>query len=247
MPWRDSVTPYGVFVSELMLQQTQVSRVLEKYIAFTHRFSDFTILARASLTDVYAYWQGLGYNRRARFLHESAKIISNQYDGVFPDDVEALDALPGVGPATAAAVSVYTFNTPRVFIETNIRTVFIHCFFQNQAEVDDSEIEPLVAASLMIDNPRDWYYALMDYGVYIKKNFPNPGRKSKQYKKQSPFKGSVREARGAVLRVLQLQPRSSIDEIICAAAIDQERIYTAIEGLQKDSMVAEDNGRYTIS
>lgn len=247
MPWRDSISPYGVFVSELMLQQTQVSRVLEKYKTFTNRFPDFSKLAEVSLAEVYPFWQGLGYNRRARFLHESAKIISTQYDGTFPDNIDALDALPGIGPATSAAISVYTFNTPRVFIETNIRSVFIHCFFQNQPEVDDSEIEPLVASSLMTDNPRDWYYALMDYGVYIKKNFPNPGRKSKQYKKQSPFKGSVREARGAVLRILQAQPQSSIDEIICAAAIEQERIYTAIEGLQKDLMVAEHNGMYSIS
>lgn len=246
MPWRDEISDYRVFVSELMLQQTQVNRVIEKFNTFVKRFPDFQTLADASLSEVYEYWQGLGYNRRARFLHESAGIICSQYQGRLPDDLQLLDDLPGIGAATAAAISVYTFNTPRIFIETNIRAVFIHCFYEDEEAVHDLEIFPLVEASLDNDNPRDWYYALMDYGVYIKKNFKNPSRKSKHYKKQSPFKGSIREARGEILRILQKNPASSFSTILSNTEIEEERIYKGLQGLVKDYMVAEKDGNYSI-
>lgn len=168
-PWRNVNDPYRVMISEIMLQQTQTYRVLPKYEQFIHEFSSFHSLAAASLRDVLSVWQGLGYNRRGKLLHEASQIIVTTYGGRLPDDQHVLVTLPGIGPATAASVSSFAFNKPTVFIETNIRSVFIHSFFSNEEKVSDRQIMPLVAQTLDHRNPREWYYALMDYGVMLKK------------------------------------------------------------------------------
>jgi len=129
MPWRQDTRPYFVLVSELMLQQTQVARVIPKFEAFIARFPNEKILANSSLTDVIQLWQGLGYNRRAKYLHDSAKMITHDFGGIFPEDEADILRLPGVGKNTAGAILVYAFNHPALFVETNTRTVFIHHFF----------------------------------------------------------------------------------------------------------------------
>ena len=204
LPWRETSDPYAVLVSELMLQQTQVSRVFPKFEAWMARFPDVRSLAEASLSEVLAFWNGLGYNRRAVYLQKAACEVCDRFGGNFPRSEEELRSLPGVGAYTAGAVSAFAFGTPSVFIETNIRTVFIHRFFSDiQEKIDDSQILPLVRQTLDRENPREWYYALMDFGAELKRTVPNPGRKSKHYAKQSKFEGSFRQAlsaRGFVLR-----------------------------------------------
>ena len=127
--WRDNPDPYQVFVSEVMLQQTQTQRVIEKFAEFIERFPSFQVLADAPLVAVLATWQGLGYNRRGRFLHQAAQKIVTDHGGILPDNTVLLEELPGIGPATAASLAAFAYNRPTVFIETNIRAVYIHFFF----------------------------------------------------------------------------------------------------------------------
>jgi A/G-specific adenine glycosylase len=200
--WRFSADPYHIVVSEIMLQQTQTYRVEGKFEQFVALFPTFDHLARAPLRDVLAAWQGLGYNRRGLALHKLAHEVTTAYGGFIPPSSELLVALPGIGKATAASICAFAFNKPTLFIETNIRSVFIYFFFKNRSNVADKEILPLVELTLDYENPRQWYYALMDYGVMLKKNLPNPSRKSAHYTKQSKFEGSERQIRGLILKAL---------------------------------------------
>ena len=202
MPWRETRDPYRILVSEIMLQQTQVDRVRGKYEAFLSAFPDVAALASAPLDRVLAAWQGLGYNRRAVALHRSARILRSEHHCLIPNDTAALVALPGIGAATAGSIRAFAFNEPVVFIETNIRRVFIHEFFPGREAVADDELLPFVAAALVRRSPRDWYYALMDYGTALARQVPNPNRRSRTYTRQSRFEGSDRQLRGAILRVL---------------------------------------------
>lgn len=202
MPWRETRDPYRILVSEIMLQQTQVSRVIDKYKLFVSAFPDFDALAAAPLSRVYKVWQGLGYNRRALALTKIAKIVADRYGGQLPRAPEDLAGLPGVGPATASSIAAFAFNAPVAFVETNIRTVFIHFFFKNRTNVTDAEIMPLVTKSLYAAQPRIWYWALMDYGVMLKKSGKDKNSRSAHYVKQSRFEGSRRQVRGMVLKLL---------------------------------------------
>ncbi len=202
LPWRRSVTPYRVVVSEIMLQQTQVGRVAEKFDIFIKQFPSFASLAEASVADVLRAWQGLGYNRRALALKKIADIVVRDCKGTVPSDPAELEKLPGIGTATAGSIAAFGFNKPVVFIETNIRRVFIHFFFPKKKSVHDNEIIPLVQVALNRKNPRAWYSALMDYGAMLAKKVENPNRKSAHYAKQSRFEGSDRQVRGRILKLL---------------------------------------------
>lgn len=202
LPWRKTHDPYHILVSEIMLQQTQVDRVIPKFEEFLKTFPTMTSLVSASASKLLTHWKGLGYNRRALNLQRACGKILSDHDGVFPADPKKIDELPGVGHYTARAVAVFSFNTPQVFIETNIRRVFIHYFFQDQATVSDDELLPLIKKALYVKNPRLWYGALMDYGALALKNIPNPNLKSSQYSKQSRFEGSRRYARAKILDCL---------------------------------------------
>ena len=201
-PWRETFDPYEILVSEIMLQQTQTDRVIPKYEAFLRAFPDITALSAASSSDVLKLWQGLGYNRRALYLHQAAKKLMSDFQGTIPSGKESLVSLPGVGEYTASAIRVFAFEIPDIVLETNIRTVFIHHYYEDVFSVSDREIRALVDKTCDVSNPRDWYYALMDYGAYIKSILPNPNRRSVHYTKQSKFEGSDRQIRGAVLRYL---------------------------------------------
>ena len=213
LPWRQDVGnaswPYRVLVSEFMLQQTQVNRVILKYNQWLEVFPTIESVATATLADCLRLWNGLGYNRRAKFLFETCRIIQQQYDGNVPTHVDDLVRMPGIGKNTAAAIAVYAYNQPHKFIETNIRTVYIHSFFPNQDIVSDSEIAQFVNATLDTNNPRKWYWALMDYGAYLKQSSAGNIQKSKHYIKQSKFKDSNRQLRGAVIRALTSGQKSS--------------------------------------
>ncbi|MCA9369395.1 A/G-specific adenine glycosylase, partial [Candidatus Woesebacteria bacterium] len=206
LPWRNTTDPYKILVSELMLQQTQVERVITKYLAFLETFPSTKVLAQASLAEVLSLWQGLGYNRRAKFLWQTAQKVHTELEDTFPSTADELQKLPGIGPYTATAISTFAFNNPEVVIETNIRSIYIYHFFPKRTNVEDAELLPLIEATIYTNNPREWYAALMDYGSHLKKIFPNPSRNSKHHTKQSRFEGSPRQVRGEIIRYLTQHP-----------------------------------------
>lgn len=245
-PWRNIDDPYKVVLSEVMLQQTQTYRVEPKYHAFLALLPTLHDLAAVDLRTVLSLWQGLGYNRRGKFLHEMAQEIVRNYGGIIPNNPELLVQLPGIGKATANSICAFAFNKPTVFIETNIRAVYIHIFFSGRTDVHDNELLPLVAATVDQQNPREWYYALMDYGVYLKKTLPNPSRKSKHHVKQSAFEGSDRQIRGALIR--ELTKHESIDrsELINVVSNDFDRSNSILERLAAEKLVSIDNNKVSI-
>lgn len=241
MPWRRDTQPYYVLVSEIMLQQTQVDRVTPKFEAFIEAFPTIKALAEADLADVLLLWSGLGYNRRAKFLHQAARMIQDEFGGVFPTTRDGLIKLPGVGENTTGALLAYSFNEPVVFIETNIRTVYFHHFFADDTLVSDKQLREVVATTLDQEHPREWYWGLMDYGTYLKKQGVGRNDKSSHYKRQAPLKGSVREVRGQILRSLSGGERTLSE--LRADVLADERFDRALAGLQKDGLVAQTSNR----
>jgi A/G-specific adenine glycosylase len=247
MPWRNTTDPYQILVSEIMLQQTQVERVTKKFSEFIRAFPDFSALASAPLTEILAVWQGMGYNRRAISLQKCAIRIVNEFKGVLPSDVEILATFPGIGRATASSIAAFAFNLPVVFIETNIRRVFIHFFFAATEEVHDEEILPLVKKTLYRENPRIWYWALMDLGTDLKKTVPNPNRRSVHYVKQTPFEGSDRKIRGALLHLFLKQQLMDENEILGCVAEEPDRVKKILGDLENEGFVKRRNNHYLLS
>lgn len=241
MPWRDDTRPYYVLVSELMLQQTQVDRVIPKFKAFIAALPTIEALAAAPLSTVLGLWSGLGYNRRAKYLYEAAQKVVSDFGGVFPDSMAALVTLPGVGPNTAGAILAYSFNQPVVFIETNVRTVYFHHFFQDAMAVTDASLRERVAATVDTEHPREWYWALMDYGTSLKKQGLGANNKSAHYKKQSPLKGSLREVRGLILKALA-QSDTPYDDLKRLMP-DDDRFSIALEALKSEGIVKQSDDR----
>lgn len=231
LPWRRTADPYRLLVSEFMLQQTQVERVVLWYERFLASFPDFAALARAPLREVLLAWQGLGYNRRALALQQTAVRVVAEFGGRLPAEAEALRTLPGVGEATAGALLAFAFNQPAVFLETNIRRVYLHFFFPARGRVRDRELLPLVAQTLDRDCPRRWYWALMDYGSWLKQHAPNPNRRSAHYQKQSPFENSDRQLRSRILRMLLKESPLAQEEVERAAGQSPARVRDLIRGL----------------
>lgn len=247
-PWRRNINPYRVLVSEIMLQQTQVSRGEVKYKEFLKRFPSFRVLAQASNADVLAAWQGLGYNRRALYLKKAAEIVVKEYKGKLPDSAVLLMRLPGVGPYTAGAVCAFAFNKPVVFIDTNVRRVFIHHFFDDKVAISDAELTPLVEATLDENNAREWYSALMDYGSMLGLREENANKRSAHYVKQSTFKGSARQVRGKIIKLLTGNKRQATwKELESMLGEDIARICVAVRGLEKDGLVRVVRGRVQLA
>jgi len=211
--WRKQITPYKILVSEVMLQQTQVSRVAAKYKEFIKTFPNLPTLAKASPAAILAVWSGLGYNRRALYLKRAAEMAVAEYGGKLPKNHEQLVLLPGVGKNTAGAILAYAYNLPAIFIETNIRRTYIHHFFPGQKNISDAQLMPVIEETLDAKNPRKWYWALMDYGSFLGTVVENPNRQSKQYAKQSKFEGSLRQLRGKILKYLLEKKRISSKEL----------------------------------
>lgn len=212
-PWRNIDDPYQVLVSEIMLQQTQVNRVVGYWDRFLKLFPTIDALASAETALVLEQWQGLGYNRRALALKRCAEICSENHQGSLPESYDELLALPGIGPATAAGVCAFAYQVPSVYLETNVRAVFIHELFPTAEMVRDTEIQPLVEKTCSQENPRAWYYALLDYGAYLKQGSANPSRKSAHYARQSRFEGSRRQKRAEILRCVLAKPGIGADEL----------------------------------
>lgn len=248
LPWRlpeddGSFDPYKIWVSEIMLQQTQVIRCIPIYRKLIYRYPTVFDLAAAPLSDVLVAWNGLGYNRRAKYLHQAAQMVVQDFGGTFPHDPLQLTKLPGVGKNTAAAIAAYAFNEPVVFVETNIRTVFIHHFFKDDTGIPDTAILELVGQTLDRQNPRIWYWALMDYGSFLKKSVGNLNTLSKHYTKQSPFQGSRRQIRGQVLRLLAGGPQPSAK---LKRQIPDERLDVVLAELTAEGFIGREGSTYQL-
>ncbi len=209
-PWRATRDSYLILVSEVMLQQTPVARVLLKYRVFIEHFPTMEALARAPFKAVLSVWQGLGYNRRALFLHHLAQIVVHKHRPALPRTVEQLQGLPGIGQSTAAAVCAFAYNVPVVFCETNIRSVYLHCFFRGKTGISDRQLLPIIEQTLDRQDPRTWYYALFDYGAMLKEKYENPSRASLHYARQSPFEGSRRQVRAQTIAFVLDHPGSTL-------------------------------------
>lgn len=245
-PFREKIEPYHVLVSEIMLQQTQTSQVSEKFLNFINLFPNYNALAEAPLDAVLKAWQGLGYNRRAIALKKIAALIIEKHDGKLPESIKTLKSFPQIGEATASSIAAFAFNKPTKFIETNIRRVYIYFFFPKQKKVDDKDIIPLVEETVDNENPREWYYALMDYGVMLKKTHPELTRRSTHYKKQKPFKGSNREIRGTVLKTMLKFKRLSEAELLEKLKFKEERIKKVLQQLTKEGFIKKENSTYLV-
>lgn len=224
LPWRHVDDAYAVLVSEVMLQQTQVTRVERFWRRFLAAFPTIDALAAASTSDVLEMWQGLGYNRRALALKRAADECSARFGGQLPRAYDQLVALPGIGPATAAGVRAFAWQLPGVYLETNVRAVFLHELFPHDEKVPDRQLIPLVEATCPptpsaerlsspafrapdpLASPRDWYYALLDYGAHLKATGANPTRRSAHYTRQSAFEGSRRQKRAWITRRVLASP-----------------------------------------
>lgn len=247
LPWRLTRDPYAVLVSEVMLQQTQVARVVPYYERWLDAFPVPDALAAAPLDAVLERWQGLGYNRRALALKRSAERIASAHGGVVPHDYQALISLPGVGHATASAVLAFAWGDAHPYIETNIRAVFLHEFFADADDVPDRALMPIVEAALDRDDPRSWHYALMDYGVHLKRTVPNPSRRSRHHVRQSRFEGSHRQLRARLVRAVMAEPGGDADILSGVVSRPVEDVERALDELTAEGFLAEEDGRYRIA
>jgi len=235
LAWRETRDPYAILVSEIMLQQTQVSRVEGYYERFLKQFPNFRTLAKAKNESVLRAWAGLGYNRRAILLKRLAEAVVKDFHGELPEDRRTLESLPGIGKGTSGSLLAFVFNKPEIFIETNIRRVFIHFFFPRKKMVTDSEIMRYMERTIDRKNPREWYWALMDYGSSMTATgsgiSANPNRRSAHYKKQTPFSGSDRELRGKILRIALRSrkiPVKSLYNVLNAPKLRIEKVLAAL-------------------
>lgn len=334
LPWRRTHDPYEIWLSEVMLQQTQVARVETRWAEWLDRFPSVFALAEAGTAEVLAAWQGMGYNRRALALKAAAEEVVRTYDGVFPTGVKELTALPGIGPATAQGIRSFAFDLPGVYLETNVRTVLLHHLFPDVPSVPDKELVPLVRATCpdggacvlenalgggdahgltggsadgaardgasgsarsnarggkggvgrvpardgvssevrgevnpfatpqdAQDTPRVWYYAMLDYGAYLKKTVPNPSRRAKAYTRQSRFEGSRRQKRAEIVRqLLDAQARgegrdlaslvtslNALEQAAGRSAVERDLVSSILEDLAREGFCREQGGVWRIA
>lgn len=246
MPWRQDPQLYNVLISEMMLQQTQVERVYDKYQQFMEAFPTMESLAGADLQAVVALWSGLGYNRRAKYVRDAAIGIMNRQDTQNKWSREELERLPGIGPGTSGAIMTYAYNKYAPFIETNVRTVYIHHFYRDSNDISDAAIMELVRATVDRHDPRQFYWALMDYGTILKQRGYGYVSKSSHYRRQTPLEGSVRQVRGDIVRALHSEAVMSVDELRAATSSD-ERFDPALTGLVRDGLVQKVRRGYQIA
>ena len=247
LPWRHTFSPYHILVSEIMLQQTQVERVIPFYWRFLEKFPTVQRLANAPLSEVIKVWQGLGYNRRAQKLYLAAQEIVGHYRGSFPKTAEQIALLPGVGSYTAHAVAAFAFNRDGIFIETNIRTAVIHHFFDDKENISDEQIAKVLEQVSPKGKSREWYSALMDYGAYLKRSGISHNARSKKYVKQSKFVGSLREARGTILRELARGAASPVHLIELLDASRRAQMRTALQALGMEKLIERRGTKYTLA
>jgi A/G-specific adenine glycosylase len=239
LPWRGTDNPYHILVSEIMLQQTRVERVKDYYLRFIQTFPDFFALASAAVPEVMQEWSGLGYNRRAMALRETARMVVQDHRGILPRDIEVLRTFPGIGDTTAAAIVAFAFQHPSVFIETNIRTVFLFCFFSDRKMVGDREILSLIRATLPLSNPREWYYGLMDIGAMLKKECSIPKCRG-SCRPRPRFEGSDRQARGRILSMLLDSTRLNERDLQKGLDLPPARLKKLLTELEDEGFLAHE-------
>ena len=240
LPWRNTRDAYAIWISEAMLQQTQVTRVLSRWERFLRHFPTVDALASASSADVVEEWQGLGYNRRALALKRAADICSAEYAGCMPEGVDKLVKLPGIGDATAAGITAFSRDVPCLYLETNVRAVFIHCFFRDAERVTDKELRPLVERACPAEGVRSWYYALLDVGARLKKDHKNPTRRAAAYTRQSKFEGSRRQKRAWLVREVMAAPGLSSAELLHRLNVEERKSgRDGVEGDEFESIMAD--------
>lgn len=246
-PWRETDDPYRILLSEVMLQQTQTERVKAKYAEFLELWPDFSSLAHASFDEILYHWRGLGYNRRALALHRTAK-MTEAWKWTIPDDRSLIISLPGVGPSTASAIQCFSYHEKAVYLETNIRRVLLHTFYGEEENVRDKILDQKLSDLLpFVSDPKSWYYALMDYGVFLGHVTAKVNHRSSSYHPQSQFKGSDREIRGQIIYLLTETGARRKEEIFRQLPFSEERVEGALSSLVKDSLVEETEERYRIS
>ena len=172
LPWRNHPEPYHVLVSEIMPQQTQVSRVNEKFYEFTRRFPTLQDLARASKAEVIRAWSGLGYNRRALLLHRFAQVVVEEHQGIIPNTREELIKLPGIGPYTAGSIASFAFNKPEPAIDVNVRRIYMRYFEGKDqgapmGKKEEQELYQLIKSTIPEDQSSALHNALMDFGSSV--------------------------------------------------------------------------------
>lgn len=246
LPWRETANPYHIFISEVMLQQTQISRVLIKYPEFIKTFPTIQSLARAPLSCILSAWHGMGYNRRGLYLQQSAQIILREHKGNIPKDISALDMLPGIGSYSAGAIACFAYGICEPFIETNIRRVIIHEFFPRKKKVPDAEILQTLRDTQPLRKQREWYWALMDYGREGLKNVPNANRRSIHYVKQSKFEGSPRYVRAKIISYLLENKKATAEELHASlkenahlSHLSESTMKNALTALEKEKLVTK--------
>ncbi len=245
LPWRHTHDPYRILVSEVMLQQTQVPRVVPRYERWLERFPTLDALAAAPLAVVLEEWQGLGYNRRAVSLKRAAEEVSASWGGTLPTDERTLRSLPGIGPATAAGILAFAYEQPATYLETNVRTVFLHELFAEEVDVPDRAIAPLVSATVVDAaaagvSPRTWYYALLDYGAWLKRTVPNPSRRSAHHARQSPFEGSQRQKRARLLRAVIAAGGAPTETLAAEVGIEPDLAEELLSALAAEGFLVAD-------
>lgn len=236
LPWRRTTSPYHILVSEFMLQQTQVSRVVDYYQKFIKQLPDVKSLAEVKTPMLLKLWSGLGYNSRALRLRAAAQVILEKHDGIIPDDQKSLKELPGIGEYTSAAILAFAYNKPVPVIDINIRRVLLH---ELALPNSTSNEELTIIAKRLIPRGKsaEWHNALMDYGAAlppkVKKLYPPLTR-------QSSFKGSKREARGYILRILLKEKAINKHELM--KMISHKEKEAILNQLKAENFISERNG-----
>lgn len=243
LPWRKTNDPYRITVSEIMLQQTQVDRVIPKYHEWISRWPTWRALSRATSYELLSAWSGLGYNRRALFLGKMARAIVHNHKGQMPDDPDGLRKLPGVGPYTSRAILIFAFNRPLATIDTNIRRVLIHEFGLS-GETSVAELEDLAYRVLPKRRSREWHNALMDYSRLV---LPRQMKHVPPVSRQSRFEGSLRQIRGEIIRQLVSQQSITAGQIIKATGRSREDVALAIEAMTREGIVQKFRNRLTLA
>ncbi len=245
LPWRHTRDPYEVLLSEVMLQQTQVVRVVGYWERWLEDFPTLEALSAAPLEAALRSWQGLGYNRRAIALKRLAEQVvkaAHPALATLPRDERALRALPGVGPATAAGVRAFAFGESAIYLETNVRSVALHELFAQTDRVADRDILPLLeqAASFTVNrgvDARTWNCALLDYGAHLKRTRPNPSRRSAHHARQSPFEGSKRQKRARLLRLTMEMPGITTEQAAADLGLTSREALDVLEALEVDGFI----------
>jgi A/G-specific adenine glycosylase len=242
LPWRKTTDPYKILLSELMLQQTQVNRVILYYEKWITRWPDIHALASASLAEVLQAWMGLGYNTRAINLHKAARKIVTEFDNDVLEAMKQYKEIPGVGRYTSQAVQIFSTNADIVTIDTNIRRIFIKEFHLPE-KVSDKELWRLAEKCLPKGRSREWHNALMDYGA-LHLTSQKTGIKPKT--QQSRFEGSDRQIRARILRCL-LNDTMSLSELKKTFRIEQKRLRRILDKMVTEKIIVNNNNSYQLN